>query len=145
VVTLLSATRRYAEALAEPGTRFVAHAAFYPALWAYNRAPGLEFGDLTGAPVLIQAGGADAYDDAETVAGFMAALAPADRAHVEMVVYDGATHAFDRDLPPKVIQDPFAHRGRGGAVPFEFHPQAAAAARAKLAGFLAAAFAGVPA
>ncbi|MBL8556793.1 MAG: dienelactone hydrolase family protein [Phenylobacterium sp.] len=142
VVSLLSATRANVAAHAEPGTAFAAHAAFYPALWSYNRAPGHDFADLAGAPVLIQAGGADAYDDPEVCAGFLASLAPADRARVELVVHEGATHAFDRDLPAKVITDPYAHKGKGGPVPFEFHPQAAAAARANLVAFLERAFAG---
>lgn len=142
VVSLLSATKSNAAAHAEPGTVFAAHAAFYPALWSYNRAPGHDFADLTGAPVLVQAGGADAYDDPEVCAGFLASLAPADRAHVSLVVHEGATHAFDRDLPAKVITDPYAHKGKGGPVLFEFHPQAAATARANLVAFLTRAFGG---
>lgn len=139
VVSLLSATRRYAEALAEPGTAFVAHAAFYPALWSYNRAPGHEFADLI-APVLIQAGGADAYDDPQVCDGFLDSLAPADRARVTLVVHEGATHAFDRDLPSKVINDPYAHKGKGGPVLFEFSPTATAAAQTRLVDFLSEAF-----
>jgi dienelactone hydrolase len=95
--------------------------------------------------VLIQAGGADAYDDAEVCDGFQASLAPADRAHVDLVVHAGATHAFDRDLPPKVINDPYAHKGKGGEVLFAFDPKAAAEARTRLVAFLADAFAKVPA
>ena len=139
-VSLLRATRRYAEVLAEPGTAFVAHAAFYPALWSYNRAPGHEFADLTGAPLLIQAGEADAYDDPGVCEAFLEALAPADRAHVTLVVHPGATHAFDRDLPAKTIHDPYAHNGRGGPVRFEFNPTATAAAQARLVTFLAGVF-----
>jgi dienelactone hydrolase len=143
VVTLLSATRRYAETLAEPGTGFIAHAALYPALWTYNRMPGHEFNDLTGAPVLIQAGGADAYDDAEVCDDFLSSLDPATRALVTLVVHPGATHAFDRDGPAKVINDPYAHKGAGGPVLFELHPQAAEAARRTLTDFLSEAFARV--
>ncbi|WP_293903010.1 dienelactone hydrolase family protein [Phenylobacterium sp.] len=141
VVSLLSATRANADALAEPGTAFAAHAAFYPALWSYNRAPGHDLRDLTGAPVLIQAGAADAYDDPQACEAFLASLAPADRAHVTLVVHDGATHAFDRDLPSKVIHDPYAHKGKGGPVLFEFNPKATADAQARLVDFLAKAFA----
>jgi dienelactone hydrolase len=132
VVSVLSATRRYADALAEPGTRFAAHAAFYPVLWSYNRAPGHELRGLTGAPVLIHAGGADAYDTPEVCDAFLAGLDPADRAHVELVVHPGATHAFDRDMPAKTIHDPYAHNGKGGEVRFEFDPEAAGAARARV-------------
>lgn len=132
VVSVLSATRRYADALAEPGLRFVAHAAFYPVLWSYNRAPGHELRDLTGAPLLIHAGAADAYDTPEVCDAFLGGLAEADRAHVELVVHPGATHAFDRDMPAKTIHDPYAHNGKGGPVRFEFDPQAAAAASARM-------------
>jgi dienelactone hydrolase len=141
VVSLLSATKANAAAHAAPGTAFKAHAAFYPALWSYNRAPGHDFADLTGAPVLVQAGGADAYDDPEVCAGFLASLTPTDRAHVSLVVHDGATHAFDRDLPAKTITDPYAHKGKGGPVLFEFNPKAAQAARANLVAFFQKAFA----
>ena len=54
---------------------------------------------------------------------------------------DGATHAFDRDLPSKVITDPYAHKGKGGPVLFEFNPAAAERARANLVEFLQRAFA----
>lgn len=143
VVSVLSATRRYAAALAAPGTHFVAHAAFYPVLWSYNRAPGHELRGLTGAPVLIQAGGADAYDTPDVCDGFLAGLDPADRAHVELVVHPGATHAFDRDMPAKTIHDPYAHNGKGGPVRFEFNPAAAAAAQARVVAVFRAAFAKV--
>jgi dienelactone hydrolase len=143
-VTLLSATRRYAEALAEPGQAFAAHAAFYPVLWSYNKVPGHEFGDLTGAPVLIQAGAADAYDDAQVYAGFLDGLAPQTRPHVSLIVHPDATHAFDRALPSKVINDPYAHKGAGGPVLFEHNAQASALACETLIKFLAAALAVAP-
>lgn len=141
VVSMLCATRAYAEVLAAPGLAFAAHAAFYPVLWSYNRAPGHDFKDMTGAPVLIQAGAEDAYDDPEVCAGFMAALDEDTRRHVRLIIHQGATHAFDRDLPAKMIHDPYAHRGAGGEVRFEHNPVAAAAAREALVGFLAEAFA----
>lgn len=140
VVSVLSATRRYADALAEPGLGFAAHAAFYPVLWSYNRAPGHELRGLTGAPVLIHAGAADAYDTPEVCEGFLAGLDPADRAHVELVVHPGATHAFDRDMPAKTVHDPYAHNGKGGEVRFEFDRAAAEAARARVVEVFRAAF-----
>jgi dienelactone hydrolase len=141
VISMLTATRRYADVLAEPGTAFVAHAAFYPALWTYNRAPGHEFADLTGAPVLVQAGGADAYDDPEVCENFLASLDPVTRERVSLIVHPGATHAFDRNRPAKVINDPYAHKGAGGPVLFEHNPVAAGAAREAVVTFLLAAFA----
>lgn len=143
VVSVLSATRRYADAMAEPGLRFVAHAAFYPVLWTYNRAPGHELRDLTGAPLLIHAGGADAYDTPEVCDAFLAGL-PADvRAHVELMIHPGATHAFDRDMPAKTIHDPYAHNGKGGPVRFEFDPLAARVARDRVVEVFRTAFAKV--
>ncbi len=136
VVAMLSATRRYVEALAEPGQRFAAHIAMYPALWSYNRVPGHEFSGLTGASVLIQAGAADAYDDPEVCAGFLAGLDPATRELIRLIVHPGATHAFDRNLPAKVIHDPYAHKGAGGPVSFEYNPEAAMAARGAVIEFL---------
>lgn len=141
VVSVLSATRRYADALAPPGLRFAAHAAFYPVLWSYNRAPGHELRDLTGAPLLIHAGAADAYDTPEVCDAFLGGLAAADRAHVELVVHPGATHAFDRDMPSKTIHDPYAHNGKGGPVRFEFDPRAAAAASTRVVEVFRGAFA----
>ena len=51
--------------------------------------------------------------------------------------HPGATHGFDRDLPTQVINDPFAHEGRGGPVTMAFNPSAARAARSALAEFFA--------
>lgn len=141
VVSLLSATKANAARYAEPGTAFVAHAGFYPVLWSYNRAPGHDLRDLTGAPVLVQAGADDAYDDPEVCAAFLDSLTPEDRAHVRMIVHPGATHAFDRDLPAKTVVDPAAHKGKGGPVRFEFNPAAANAARAAVVDVFLEAFA----
>ena len=96
VVAMLSATRLYTVALAESGQSFAAHAAFYPVLWSYNMAPGHEFTGLTGAPLLIQTGADDAYDDPDVCAAFLQALDPATRAHVALITHPGATHAHRR-------------------------------------------------
>lgn len=140
VVAMLTAARGTADRWAN-GDGFVAHAAFYPVLWSYNSAPGHDFKDLTGAPVLIQAGARDAYDTPAAVRAFEARLDAETRRHVELVIHDGATHAFDRNGPTKVVVDPYAHDGAGGEVLFEHHPAAAAAARARLCAFFAGVFA----
>ncbi len=139
VVTLLSATRRVSEAMRGDGAGFAAHAAFYPVVWAYNVVPGMELEGLTGAPVLIQCGGADAYDDPDGLDQLMARLSPQTRALVTPITYPAATHAFDRDAPEVVITDPFAHKGAGGEVRFTFNREAAEAARGELLRFLAGA------
>ncbi|MFN3522442.1 MAG: dienelactone hydrolase family protein [Phenylobacterium sp.] len=141
VVTLLSAVRANAEPHlgGEPG--FAAHAAFYPVCWAYDAAPGLGLTGLSGAPILIQTGEADAYDPPGADKALVARLQARGEAPVRGVSYPGATHGFDRDLPAQTINDPFAHAGRGGPVLMEFHRQAATAARAEAVAFFKDAFA----
>ena len=129
VVTLLAATAPAQPLLAgAPGFR--AHMAMYPVCWAYEQVPGLSLADLTGAPVLIQAGDADTYDDPDGLDQLLARLPLQSRAVIRGVTHPGAGHGFDRDLPAQTINDPFAHKGQGGPVLMEFHPQAAVAARA---------------
>ncbi len=120
VVSMLSATRAYADALAPDDVRFAAHAPLYPVCWLYNTAPGYGFTDLTGAPVFIQAGADDRYDPQ----GAPKALARGDL--VRVCVYEGATHAWDRAEPDMVVNDPSAHPSSGGVIPFTFNAQVAA-------------------
>lgn len=129
VVSLLSATNRYvSEIVGAGGGRFAAHLAFYPVCWAYNRRPGYEFRDLTGAPVLIQAGENDTYDRPSGCPDMVAALSEADRRHVRVIVHPGATHAFDRMQPAVTVEDPHANEGSGGRVRFEPNPEVTARA-----------------
>jgi dienelactone hydrolase len=134
VVSLLSATRRHADPLRGPRPAFAAHAALYPVCWAYSRLPALALTDLTGAPILIQTGEADAYDT-PGAGERLAATLKASGADVRGVAHQGATHGFDRDLPPQTIEDPFAHEGAGGPVLMEFNPAAAASARDEIVRF----------
>lgn len=127
IVSMLAATRR--SAAAYDGLRFAAHAPYYPVCWFYNRVPGYEFCDLTGAPVLLQAGELDTYDDPDGCERMVAALAPLDRRCVTVRVYPGATHAFDRMQAPVTVRDPHARKGQGGEVDFVPNPEAAAEAR----------------
>jgi dienelactone hydrolase len=136
VVTLLSATKRVSEPMRGDGPGFAAHAAFYPVCWTYNVAPGMELDDLTGAPVLIQCGSADAYDDPDGLDQLMGRLSPQTRALMRPITYPGATHAFDRDAPEVIVTDPFSHKGAGGQVRFAFDRAAAEAARGELLAFL---------
>ena len=139
VVTLLAAGRR-AQHLSGGAPPFRAHVALYPVCWAYETVAGLSLADLTGAPVLIQAGDADAYDDPDGLDQLLARLPAASRAVVRGVTHAGAGHGFDRDLPAQTINDPFAHKGKGGPVLMAFHPKAAQAARDLTVEFLRDAF-----
>ena len=130
VVTMLSAIGRHA-----PASPFKAHAANYPVCWVYRRNPALALGGLTGAPILLQTGSADTYDDPDAGEQLVASLAAEDARHVRLITHPGAGHGFDRDLPPQTINDPAAHNGAGGPVLMEFHPEAAARSRDAVASF----------
>jgi len=130
VVSMLTATRPYVERYAPAGLRFAAHAPLYPICWVYNRVPDYEFSSLTGAPVFIQAGGSDAYDAPDSCLRMVAALPAAERELVSVVVYPGATHAWDRLEPAITISDPFSHQGAGGSVDFVPDPALAEQSRA---------------
>ena len=103
-------------------TRFKAHVAHYPLCYGYNNPyiPYSEFGSqagnpLTGAPIVIQIGDRDAYDESPLPCRQLKASLPAaEQAGVEVVAYDNAEHAWDRLMVPIKIDDPFAHLGRGG-------------------------------
>lgn len=141
VVTLLSATRGRADPLRGTLAGFAAHAAHYPVCYAYGADPRMALDNLTGAPILIQTGGADSYDHPDAGAKLAAALSAQGTAQVRNITYPGATHGFDRDLPAQTINDPFAHNGAGGPVLMEFDRPAAEAARREVVDFFTAAFA----
>jgi len=140
VVSLLCATRNWRASLGGDAPAFAAHAALYPVCWAYENVPGLSLADLAGAPILIQTGDADAYDDPDGLDRLLARLPPASRALIRGVTHKGAGHGFDRERPAQTIVDPFAHKGAGGPVLMAFHRQAAEAARAANVAFFREAF-----
>jgi len=121
IVSMLSATERAASAFSNVGQRFAAHAPLYPVCWTYNTVPGFEFTALTGAPVFMQTGADDLYDDPDTCARFVEALPPDVKKHVTFKTYPGATHAWDRKEPDITPNDPFAFKGKGGQVPFRYN------------------------
>ncbi|MGO8797836.1 MAG: dienelactone hydrolase family protein [Roseiarcus sp.] len=140
VVSMLTATKPYSLLYLGEGAKFAAHAPLYPVCWIYNRAPGFEFADFTGAPIFIQCGEQDAYDlpdSGEKLAQSLAAVAPG---LLSVKTYPGATHAFDRTEPAMTVTDPFSHLGKGGEVLFAPNPTAAAEARAATVAFFAHAF-----
>lgn len=132
VVTMASATELYASQFGE-GLKFAAHVAHYPVCFAYNSPiPGTEFVELTGAPVLIQIGEEDDYDEGSGPCYALKESLPEDvQGVVEIAAYDDAYHAFDRLEVPKTVIDPFSHLGTGGAVEMNPNPEQAYNARRK--------------
>jgi uncharacterized protein len=139
VMAMLTATRKYA-AGAEPGQQFVAHAPFYPVCWVYNRVPGYELVELTGAPVFLQAGEADQYDNPDSCQKLVDSLGAAERPLVALTVYPGATHAWDRLEPALQVSDPYAHTGQGGTVDIVPSPEMARTSRKAAVDFFEKAF-----
>jgi dienelactone hydrolase len=135
VVTLLSAVSANAAPLLAGRPAFKAHAANYPVCWIYGVLPGVALEGLSGAPILLQTGDIDTYDDPDGAAQLLARLKADDVAHIRSVVYAGAGHGFDRDLPAQTINDPAAHKGAGGPVLMAFDKRAATAAREAIVGF----------
>ena len=116
--TLATADRLYV-GMFGGGRQFKAHVAHYPVCYGANAViPGLpppaqfgtQFLNLTGAPVLIQLGSQDGYDNgAAPCLALAQAVNPANS--VEVVEYSGAQHAFDRLMVPIVVSDPFGNAG----------------------------------
>jgi uncharacterized protein len=140
VMAMLCATERYASPVSPGGLKFAAHVANYPVCWVYNRIPGYEFASLTGAPVLIQAGALDTYDEPATCGELVASLPGDAQRFVSYKLYDCATHAWDRLEPPITVTDPFSHLGQGGEVDFVPSPEAALKSRSAAVVHFAQAF-----
>jgi len=140
VVSLLTATRSWRERLGAGAPLLAAHAALYPVCWAYESVPGLSLAELSGRPILIQTGDADAYDDPDGLDQLLARLPAASRALIRPIVHKGAGHGFDRQGPARTINDPFAHKGAGGPVLMAWSETAARAAREANVAFFREAF-----
>ena len=144
VVSMLTATRPYSELyMGASPLRFAAHAPFYPVCWGYNKIPGYEFAELTGAPVFIQSGECDAYDEPDSCKKLVNALPEQARREVTVTMYPDATHGFNRLEPAQTVTDPFSHLGQGGEVRFEANLDAAPRSRQATVDFFERAFAAV--
>lgn len=119
VVSLAASERTYA-GMFGGGLSFKAHVANYPICYAANNpsvipdivSGGALYRDLTGAPVLIQVGSEDDYDNgAAACKALAAAVNPANNNVVQVVEYPGAAHAWDRLMVPISPLDPFGDQG----------------------------------
>ena len=136
VLSMLTATEQYMSLTGTP-YRFAGHVAHYPLCWIYNNTnmPGFEFGNLTGAPVMIQTGELDDYDQVETCPLMVSNLTEADRELMELKVYKNAYHAWDRLEPELLVIDPTAHLGTGGEVLLSPNRKIAIKSRTKVVHF----------
>jgi dienelactone hydrolase len=139
VVSMLTATQPYTQLVTGGQFQFAAHAPNYPVCWVYNRVPGYAFASFTGAPVFIQAGELDTYDLPDTCPNLVRSLGAA-QAFISVVVYDDATHAWDRLQPAITVTDPFSHLGQGGEVDFVPNPHVARKSRRATLHFFQRAF-----
>ena len=71
---------------------------------------------LTGAPVLIFAGGEDDYDEPDTCQKFIASLGEETRSHVSLKYYPKATHGWDIQERARVFYENSGALGKGGKV-----------------------------
>ena len=124
VISLASAELAYAGKFGG-GLKFKAHVANYPVCYAFNNSTGLpppfpqdpasagiRFLTLTGAPVLIQIGTEDDYDNgADHCRNLANAVNPTNNNTVEVAAYGGAYHAFDRIMIPITVADTFGNEG----------------------------------
>lgn len=102
------------------GHSFKAHVANYPICYAANNAAitpdvvsgGALYANLTGAPVLIQIGSEDDYDNgADACKALAAQVNPSNGNVVEVAEYRGAAHGWDRLMIPIGVPDPFGNKG----------------------------------
>ena len=129
VISIASAEQLYAAKFGG-ALRFKAHVAHYPACYVFNNntfppsqvpppaQAGTQFLNPTGAPVLIQIGTEDDYDNGPGPCRNLADSVSS--GIVEVAVYEGAYHAWDRIMIPITVQDLFADQGsvfKTGTVP----------------------------
>jgi dienelactone hydrolase len=116
VMSMLSATQEVNQWLGDD-VQIAAHVAHYPLCWGYNVVPGYNFYNLTGSPILIQEGTADAYDTPTSCDTLINSLPEETQSLITLKMYEGATHAWDRLQPAATVYDPYACQGAGCDVP----------------------------
>jgi dienelactone hydrolase len=134
-----------AERALGPDLRFAAHSAHW-FVCNYFLPTGPAAANMTatwtGAPLQVQVGGQDDYDNADggaTCRTLVESLPPEKRRRVELIVHPDATHGWEQKLPfPISFRDP-----RRGDVRMASDPDASAKAQAATVAFFNAAF-GMP-
>lgn len=123
VMSLAASEQLYAATFGG-GLKFKAHVANYPVCYGANNAAilaafgvtpaqaGTQYLNPTGAPVLIQIGSEDDYDNGTAYCKALAqAVNTSPRPVVSVAEYPGAYHAWDRIMIPVAAPDPFGNEG----------------------------------
>lgn len=122
VMALGSSEKLYAR-LFGGGRQFKAHVAHYPVCYGANNADilaafgvtpalaGTQYLHPTGAPVLIQIGTRDGYDNSAAPCQALAELVNRGSRPLQVAVYPDAYHAWDRLMVPITVTDPFGNQG----------------------------------
>lgn len=105
---------------------FAAHAPYYAVWWVHTQllknssVNGYgDYAEMTGAPVLLFAGGMDDYGVPDAAQQFLDALPEQAKKFVNLQYYPDATHGWDSPADRKrTIFDPVAQEGKGGQVRF---------------------------
>lgn len=137
MLTILAATQWADRTMNDSGTRFKAHASFYPVCWIFAEAakgnptrtfrefPKDAFQAWSGAPVKLFIGTRDDYEDGDSnaCADFVAQVAnQAQRKVFSILKYENATHGWDHGNTYS-FHAPSACKGRGCTNTNESNPE----------------------
>lgn len=122
-IALLASSDALARQYGGGEPRFAAHLALYPQCWRQRAvlagtASHLEravYERLTGRPVQLATGASDDYDSGDDCRRFVNELPDPARADIALVVYPGATFAWDSRFG-SAVYEAGAHGGKGGIV-----------------------------
>ncbi|MFN3376895.1 MAG: dienelactone hydrolase family protein [Burkholderiaceae bacterium] len=105
---------------------FAAHAANYPVCWAWAEDEAVKpdafyfrywKSGLSGRPILLQAGGKDKYEDADSCQRFLQWLPEEQRRSIDFRYYPDATHLWDSQRGSFSFYERLACKERGCEVP----------------------------
>jgi dienelactone hydrolase len=133
------------------GRQFAAHVGLYPICWQHHAiAAGRSnwfgrniYARVTGRPVLILAGGQDAFDDPDSCQRFVAALRPQARANFSVTTYPTATFGWDSRFG-SATYDSGVNKGRGGINTIVADPKVAEQSREDVVALFATALSTAP-
>jgi uncharacterized protein len=143
LMTVLLSSELVQERLGKDVPRPVAFAPFYPTCSLLARLlvnPLSAFYHahtrMSGAPMLIQVGTRDDFEEGERSCDALVAMWPAAaREHTTVRYVEGATHGFDSQGPGSNLYVKFSHAGRGGMVSVVPSPKDAVEARQAVVNF----------